>query len=117
MVLAPALVIAGFVLVRTTYLWLWRAAQGALATAMALPAGIDRIPWLPTSIPGSPMTPDLYMLLAILPMFAWDVARNRRVHRAYGIWLAISLPFAIAVHGLWGTQWWHQTAPRLMGDG
>jgi hypothetical protein len=86
-----------------------------LATAMALPAGIDRIPWLPTSIPGSPMTPDLYMLLAVLPMFAWDVVRNRRVHPAYWIWIAVNLPFAIAVHGLWGTQWWHDAAPRLMG--
>ena len=169
MVLAPALVIAGFVLVRTTYLGLWGAAQGAppaaaaglrniilhvdnimllqirigllfplflfiglrarrtepgmhkrmmfLATAMALPAGIDRIPWLPTTLPASPLGPDFYTLVAVLPMFAWDLARNRRVHPAYWIWLAINLPFAIAVHGLWGTQWWHDAAPRLMGVG
>lgn len=167
MVLAPALVIAGFVLVRTTYLGLWGAAAAAppeaaaelrrivlhfdnimllqirigllfplflfiglrargadagmhkrmmfLATAMALPAGIDRIPWLPTTLPASPLGPDFYTLVAVLPMFAWDVARNRRVHPAYWIWLAINLPFAVAVHGLWDTQWWHGAAPRLMG--
>lgn len=86
-----------------------------LATAMALPAGIDRIPWLYTSLPASPVTPDLYMLLAISPMVVWDLMRNRTVHRAYWIWLAINLPFAVAVHGLWDTPWWHATARQLMG--
>jgi hypothetical protein len=28
-----------------------------LATAIPLPAGIDRIPWLPTTLPGSPCRP------------------------------------------------------------
>jgi hypothetical protein len=37
------------------------------------------------------------------------------VHPAYLIWFAVNLPFAIAVHGLWETQWWHWAAPRLMG--
>src|SRR5262245_6798015 len=107
MVLAPALVIAGFILVPTTYHGIWALAQTLppearakmmpspewldnimllqlrigilfplflliglkargkdaglhkrmmiLATAMALPAGIDRIHWLPTTMPGSPM--------------------------------------------------------------
>ncbi|HEU0311524.1 MAG TPA: hypothetical protein VFR36_09935 [Sphingomicrobium sp.] len=86
-----------------------------LAPAMALPAGIDRIPWLPTSLPGSPVAPDLYTLLAISPMFVWDVVRNRYVHRAYWIWLGLFLPFAVVVHGLWDTGWWHATARQLMG--
>ena len=86
-----------------------------LATAMPLPAGIDRIHWLPTTLPASPLGPDLYVLLAVSPMFLWDVIRNRHIHRAYWIWLGINLPFAIAVHGLWNTDWWHATAPRLMG--
>lgn len=86
-----------------------------LATAMALPAGIDRIPWLPHSMPASPLSPDLYTLLAVSPMFVWDVIRNKRVHPAYVLWLAINLPFAIAVHGLWDTDWWHQTAGQIMG--
>ena len=86
-----------------------------LATAMALPAGIDRISWLPHTMPASPLSPDLYTLLAVAPMFLWDVTRNRRVHPAYVIWLAINLPFAIAVHGLWDTAWWHQAARQIMG--
>jgi hypothetical protein len=169
MVIAPALVVVGFVLVATNYHMLWDAIQAAppgkneelqgrlavwenimllqirigilfplflavglkargrnagmhkrmmiLATAMALPAGIDRIPWLPHTMPASPLSPDLYTLLAIAPMFLWDVTRNRRVHPAYVIWLAINLPFAIAVHTLWDTAWWHQAARQIMGVG
>jgi hypothetical protein len=88
-----------------------------LATAMALPAGIDRIPWLPHSLPASPLSPDLYTLVAIAPMFLWDVLRNRSVHPAYAIWIAMSIPFAVAVHGLWDTPVWHQTARQIMGVG
>lgn len=86
-----------------------------LATAIPLPAGIDRIPWLPHTLPESPLSADLYTLLAISPMFLWDVFRNRRVHPAYLIWLATNIPFAIAVHGLWDTEWWHATARAMMG--
>ena len=167
MVLAPALVVAGFILAPTTYQAVWGAAQAAppgareqidqlvqrldnimllqlrigflfpillligmrargreaglhkrmmiLATAIALPAAIDRIPWLPTTLPGNPLATDLYVLLAVSPMLLWDVVRNRSLHRAYWIWLGVCLPFAVAVYGLWDTPWWHATAPRLMG--
>ena len=167
MVVAPALVIVGFILAPTMYHQMWAGAQAAppgvreqmqerllvldnilllqlrigilfslflalglkargrnagmhkrlmiLATAMAMPAGIDRIPWIPHTMPASPLSPDLYTLLAVSPMFLWDVLRNKRVHPAYVIWLAINLPFAIAVHGLWNTDWWHQTARQIMG--
>jgi hypothetical protein len=166
-ILAPALVIVGFILVPTNYHMLWDAAQSAapearekflgalniwenimllqlrigilfplflliglrarganaglhkrmmiLATAMALPAGIDRISWLPSTVPSSPLSPDLYTLLAVSPMFVWDVIRNRRVHEAYWIWVAVNLPFAVAVNALWDKPWWHATARQLMG--
>jgi hypothetical protein len=167
MIVAPAMVVAGFILAPTNYHSLWAEAQAApaearaamqqslsfvenillvqlrigilfplflaiglrarsgdaglhkrmmiLATAMALPAGLDRIPWLYTSLPASPLTPDLYMLVAVSPMVIWDLVRNRHVHRAYWIWLGVNLPFAVAVHGLWDTPWWHATARQLMG--
>ena len=86
-----------------------------LATAMPLPAAIDRIAWLPTTLPASPLATDLYTLLAVSPMFLWDVFRNRHIHPAYLIWLGVNVPFAIAVHWLWGSAWWHSIAPRLMG--
>ena len=88
-----------------------------LATAMPLPAGIDRIPWLVHTMPTSPLSVDLYTLLAISPMLVWDVARNGRVHRAYWIVLATYIPCAIVVHALWNTDWWHSVVPRIMGVG
>lgn len=86
-----------------------------LATAMPMPAAIDRISWLPNSIPASAVGTDLYILAAVSPLFIWDVVRNRRVHEAYWIWLGICLPFAVVIYNLWGTPWWYATAPRLMG--
>lgn len=86
-----------------------------LGTALALPAGFDRIPWLPTTMPVTPIAPDLYTLLAISPLLAWDVIRNRTVHRAYWIWLGLFLPAAIVVHSLWDTPWWHAAARQLIG--
>lgn len=88
-----------------------------LGTAMALPAGLDRITWLPSSMPLSPVSPDLYTLLAVSPMLLWDVYRNRSIHPAYVVWLAVNLPFAIAVHGMWNSDWWHSTARQIMGVG
>jgi hypothetical protein len=86
-----------------------------LATALALPAGIDRIPWLPTTMPVSPVGPDFYTLVAISPMLIWDLVRNRYLHRAYWIWAAFFIPAALFVHTVWNTEWWHATARAIMG--
>jgi len=47
-------------------------------------------------------------------MFVWDVVRNRRVHEAYGIWLAIYVPVVLLVDVLWDKPWWHATARAIM---
>jgi len=86
-----------------------------LAPAVALPAAIDRITWLPTTFPANLVTTDLYVLLIISPMVAWDVLRNRRVHEAYWIWLAVYLPLSVALNMLWDTPAWHATARAIMG--
>jgi hypothetical protein len=86
-----------------------------LATAIPMPAAIDRISWLPNTIPASAIGTDLYIVASVAPLFLWDVVRNRRVHEAYWIWLGISLPFCLVVYKLWDTPWWHATAPRIMG--
>jgi len=86
-----------------------------LAVVIALPAAFDRMTWLPTSLPGSALTVELYPLLAIAPMFLWDLVRTRTVHKAYLIWALVSLPAAILMHSLWDTDWWHATARQLMG--
>jgi hypothetical protein len=86
-----------------------------LATAMALPAGIDRIPWLPHTMPGSPLSVDLYTVAAVSPMLAWDVVRNGYLHRAWVIWFAITIPCAVAVNLLWDTPGWHGAVKQMMG--
>jgi hypothetical protein len=86
-----------------------------LASVVPLAAAIDRIGWLPTTLPASPVSPDLYMLVWILPMLAFDIVRRRRVPRAYVIWCGVGLPFMIVPHLLWGTSWWLATATKLVG--
>ncbi|MBN9504832.1 MAG: hypothetical protein J0I69_02305 [Altererythrobacter sp.] len=86
-----------------------------LATVLPLSAGIDRIGWLPTARPESPLADHVWIVLWILPMLAWDIWRSGRIPRAYVIWAAANLPFIIATHLLWNTPWWLATAPRLMG--
>lgn len=166
-VLAPALVVVGFILAPTMYLETWNAFQSAppearpklqailsrkedvlllqirngvlfstflvigllargrnaglhkrmmiLATAPPIAAGIDRIPWLPTTMPASAVSLDLFVLLAISPMFVLDVIRNRSIHRAYWIWFAISLPITVALDAIWDAPWWHTAARQIMG--
>jgi hypothetical protein len=167
LVIAPALVIVGFILAPTMYWLLFDAAQAAppelaeraqaavrrsenilllqmrvglmfplllaiglrarvgnsglhkrlmiLAPSIALGAAITRITWLPTTAPASPLSQDLYYLLVITPLFAWDVIRHRTIHRAWWIWLAVFLPLTILLHSLWDTAWWHATARAIMG--
>lgn len=86
-----------------------------LATAMALGAAISRIPLLPSTIPASPLSLDLYLLAAVSPMFVWDVVRNRRVHAAYSIWFGIWLPVSAATYLAWDTPWWGSIARQMMG--
>ena len=165
-ILAPALVIVGFVLAPTMYYQTWNALQAAppsargklqdvlsakenilllqtrigilfplfltvglaargrdaglhkrmmiLAPAIALPAAIDRMQWLPTTLPASAVASDLYVLLAVSPMFVWDLVRNRGVHRAYWVWLPIYAAASVVVNMLWDTPGWHSTARAIL---
>lgn len=86
-----------------------------LATLMPLPAAIDRIEWLPSTLPASPDSSSLYMLLWISPLLLYDLMRRGRPHRVYVFGFLLNLPLAIAAHFLAGTPWWIATAPRLAG--
>jgi len=86
-----------------------------LATLLPLPAAVDRMTWLPTSIPGSPASIHLYSLLLLLPVLIYDLLRRGRVHRAYVIGVLVNLPFIVATHWLWGSPWWLATAPQIVG--
>ena len=86
-----------------------------LATSVPIEAAIARMTWLPTTMPDSPLSMVLFGLLIIAPMFAWDVIRNRSVHRAYWWWLSIYAATALVVELLWNTPGWHATAKAIMG--
>lgn len=86
-----------------------------LGTSVTLPAAIDRMEWLPTTLPASPVASDLWILVALCPLIVWDVARNRSLHVAYWIWTAVYLPCSLLLYRAWDTPWWHSTARALMG--
>jgi hypothetical protein len=86
-----------------------------IAPAMALGAAFARMTWLPTTMPHSPVTIQIYQILALAPLFVWDVLRNRRIHRAYLVLAAAYVPVCLLVNMVWDTPWWHATAHRIMG--
>jgi len=86
-----------------------------LATVLPLPAAIDRMTWLYSTLPASPTSAEVYSLLWLMPALIYDVARRGSVHRAYVIGIALNLPFVAASQLLWGSAWWMATAPKLMG--
>jgi len=86
-----------------------------LAPGIAIEAGIARITWLPSTMPASPLSMDIYLLLAASPMLVWDIVRNRRVHEAYWIAAGIIIPLTVAIELLWDTPWWHSAAKAIMG--
>ena len=85
-----------------------------LATIVPLPAAFDRMPFLPHSLPASPLTTDVWPLLALAPIFLWDLFRLRTIHRAYWIYAAVMVPAGIALNLMWGSPWWHSVAPDLL---
>lgn len=86
-----------------------------IGTAMPLPAAFDRITWIPHTLPADPMSTHLYPLLALAPLFAWDVIRNRRMHEAWTWFMAFYIPACVLVQIAFDTPWWHQLAHRMMG--
>jgi hypothetical protein len=86
-----------------------------LATVLPIPAAIDRIAWLPSSYPESALSPLLYTVIWIMPMFLWDLFRLKRIHKAYVVWFSIYIPAAIAVYSLWWTPGWIAAVHRMMG--
>jgi hypothetical protein len=85
-----------------------------LAPAVALVAAIARMDWLPSTLPSSQLSLDLFMLVVVSPLFVWDVVRNHAVHRAWWIWLGVNVPAALLVFAAWDTPWWHATARQIM---
>lgn len=85
-----------------------------LAVAVPLGAAISRMTWLPSTMPASPLAINVYVLLAIAPMFAWDVIRNRRIHEAYWIWFPVFAAVVTVVNLVWDKPYWHAAARAIM---
>ncbi|MBX7541259.1 hypothetical protein [Qipengyuania sphaerica] len=88
-----------------------------LATLVPMPAAIDRMQFIPHTMPASPLSAELYPLLLIAPMFAWDLYRLGKVHRAYLIWGALALTAAVITHFLWDNQAWYDLVGPIGGLG
>ena len=86
-----------------------------LAVISVLGAAVARIRWLPTTMPHSPLTIDIFTWLCLSPMLIWDFVRNRSIHRAYVICAAFYLPATAVFYSLWDTPWWHTTIRHIMG--
>ena len=85
------------------------------ATLLPMPAAIDRITWLPNSMPGSATSVHITMLIWLAPVLLYDIWRRGRIHRAYVIGIALNLPFIVFSQWAWGTDWWLATGPKLFG--
>jgi hypothetical protein len=86
-----------------------------LASAPLLAAAVDRIHWLPTTMPSAAVGSDLYTLLAVSPLFIWDLVRNHGLHRAYLFFAVLYIPLTAVMYSVWDTPWWHATARQIMG--
>lgn len=86
-----------------------------LASALPIGAAVDRMSWLPTSLPDSPLSPTCYTIALIMPMLVWDLFRHRRLHRAYVAWFALYLPCMALVMYAWDKPWWIEFAQGVLG--
>ncbi len=92
---------------------------------MILTALVLMIPALGRLIGFSQVLPDLgfnvidarhfYMLVLIVPAVVRDVVKEGRLHRSYLIGLSLIGAWVVTAHFLWGSSWWIETAPKLLG--
>ncbi len=90
-----------------------------LATLVLMVPGIGRL----LSVSG--LLPDLglniidarhfYLLLLIVPAVVYDVVKQSVPHKSYIIGIALILAWIVTAHFLWNSEWWLETAPRLVG--
>ncbi|HEY4213407.1 MAG TPA: hypothetical protein VGM84_18160 [Steroidobacteraceae bacterium] len=89
-----------------------------LATLMLLDAAIARMGFLPyNEFPKSYFSIHMYLLLLLVPALLYDVIRTGRIHRAWVWGLALTLPWVIATEFVWGSHWWREFGPKLVGAG
>jgi hypothetical protein len=89
-----------------------------LATLAVLDAGIARMTWLPYNrFPVDYLAVHVYLFLLLVPALVHDWLKLGRVHRAWLWGLALMVPWAVATHFAWGSEWWRELGPKLVGAG
>jgi hypothetical protein len=87
-----------------------------LATLMLIDAAIARMSWLPhNEFPKSYLAVHVYLLLLLVPALLHDLIRQGRIHGAWLWGLALTLPWIVATEFVWGSPWWREFGPRLVG--
>jgi len=87
-----------------------------LATLMLLDAAIARMSWLPyNEFPKSYLAVHIYLVLLLVPSLAHDLIRRGRIHRAWVWGLALTLPWVVVTEFIWGSAWWREFGPKLVG--
>lgn len=87
-----------------------------LATLLPMGAAFGRMGFIPGN--DLAVTNDIASvieLVALAPALAYDLIRFGRLHRAYVIGLAVTLPWLVATHVVWNAPWWKAAADALMG--
>jgi hypothetical protein len=87
-----------------------------LAAIVPIGAAFGRMGWIPGN--DVQLTYDVSALLELAllaPALVYDKLRHGRVHRAYWIGLALTVPWFIAIHFVWNSVAWRSVAVALMG--
>lgn len=87
-----------------------------LAALVPIGAALARMSWIPGNAPMVTYDVASLLELALLaPALIYDKLRYGRVHRAYWIGLALTLPWLIAAHFVWYSPAWRSFAVTLLG--
>lgn len=113
--------LTGFALMTAIGLWARTRNAGLhkrmmiLSLVAILGAATNRIDWLPSTLPTSPFSIIAWPIVAVAPMFLWDLYRLKKIHAAYAIYIAFAVATAVPAMALWGTPVWRGTALALLG--
>lgn len=87
-----------------------------LAAILPIGAAFGRMGWIPGNNVQVTYDVSAFLELALLaPALVYDKLRHGRVHRAYWIGLAATVPWLIAIHFVWGSAAWRSVAVALLG--
>jgi hypothetical protein len=92
-----------------------------MATFVVLDGAVGRIGWSPgykgLTSDTSYAVVNVYQLLLLVPVLAYDVVRFGRVHRAYVIGIGLFVWSILGLFAVWNSTWWQRTVAAVFGFG